>query len=127
MAAAMEGFHTGRRFPLPQCGAHVRPLSMRIGSGAPPAARTHASHTVQSLQMELGAATPPRAAPRSAAVRHEVSGARRVRRIAMVASVVALIPALFSFMGALSASSNAPVGIRTVEWLRDHGAAGLVA
>jgi hypothetical protein len=44
-----------------------------------------------------------------------------------VASIVALIPALFSYLGALSQTSNSPVGIRTVEWLRDHGAAGLVA
>jgi hypothetical protein len=45
----------------------------------------------------------------------------------LVASIVALIPALFSYLGALTQRSNAPFGIRTVEWLRDHGAAGAVA
>ena len=50
-----------------------------------------------------------------------------MRRIALVAALVALIPALFSYVGALAQSSNAPFGIRTGEWLRDHGAAGVVA
>jgi hypothetical protein len=50
-----------------------------------------------------------------------------MRRIALVAAIVALVPALFSYLGALTERSNAPFGIRTVEWLRDHGAAGLVA
>jgi hypothetical protein len=38
-----------------------------------------------------------------------------------------LLPALFSYVGALTEASNSSVGIRSVEWLRDHGAAGLVA
>ncbi len=48
---------------------------------------------------------------------------RRVRRIALVA----LIPALFSYLHTIAEPSNSSVGIRTVEWLRDHGAAGLVS
>ncbi len=59
--------------------------------------------------------------------RRELSGVARVRRIALVAAVVALTPAFFSYLGALTQTSNSPFGIRTVEWLRDHGAAGLVA
>jgi hypothetical protein len=77
--------------------------------------------------MELGAATSRRVAPRRPVARREVSGFARVRRIALVAAIVALIPALFSFLGAVTQTSNAPLGIRTVEWLRDHGAAGIVA
>ena len=50
-----------------------------------------------------------------------------MRRIALVASIVVLIPAFFSYLGALTQTSNSPFGIRTVEWLRDHGAASLVA
>jgi hypothetical protein len=42
-------------------------------------------------------------------------------------SIVALIPAFFSYVGTLTQTSNSPFGIRTVEWLRDNGAAGLVA
>jgi hypothetical protein len=52
---------------------------------------------------------------------------RRVRRIALVSAVVALIPAAFSYLHTITQASNSSVGIRTVEWLRDHGAAGLVS
>jgi hypothetical protein len=44
-----------------------------------------------------------------------------------VAALVALIPALVSYVGTIAEPSNSSLGIRTVEWLRDHGAAGLVA
>jgi Phosphodiester glycosidase len=79
--------------------------------------------------MESGAASArlrPRPARRSV---HPGSpgGAVRARRIAIVAALVALVPALFSYLGAVMGTSNAPLGIRTVEWLRDHGAAGIVA
>jgi hypothetical protein len=78
--------------------------------------------------MELGAATPPRRAPSSGrARRREVTGLRRLRRVALVAALVALIPVLVSFLITLNEPSNSSVGIRTVEWLRDHGAAGIVA
>jgi hypothetical protein len=50
-----------------------------------------------------------------------------VRRIgAMSFALVSLISGV-SFASALTASSNSPVGVRAVEWLRDHGAAGLVS
>ena len=81
-----------------------------------------------SLCMELGAATRPRAArPRRPTPYREVTGLGRLRRIALVASIVALLPVLISLAGALGQQSNSPVGIRAVEWLRDHGAAGIVA
>jgi hypothetical protein len=51
----------------------------------------------------------------------------RVRRILTVAAIVVLIPAGFSFLGAMTETSNSSTGIRTVEWLRDNGAAGVVA
>lgn len=51
----------------------------------------------------------------------------RVRRIALVAAIVALAPVLVSYASAMSEPSNSSLGIRTVEWLRDNGAAGLVA
>jgi hypothetical protein len=47
--------------------------------------------------------------------------------VALVAALVALIPAAFSYLGTVDEPSNSSLGIRTVEWLRDHGAAGLVA
>ena len=50
----------------------------------------------------------------------------RVRRIALVAAIIWAIPAAISFVSAIAAPSNSGVGIRAVEWLRDHGARGLV-
>src|SRR5208282_4764823 len=51
----------------------------------------------------------------------------RRRRIALVAGIVACLPATISYAYAMSQPSNSALGIRSVEWLRDHGAAGLVA
>jgi hypothetical protein len=53
--------------------------------------------------------------------------AQRARRIALVIAIVALIPALFSYVHTIAQPSNSALGIRTVEWLRSHGAAGLVS
>jgi hypothetical protein len=50
-----------------------------------------------------------------------------VRRIALVAALLALLPAAFSYVDTMSEPSNSSLGIRSVEWLREHGAAGLVA
>ncbi len=84
------------------------------------------------MGMELGAATRPRLGERSQRPdrpdRHRpVAGAVRIRRILVVAALVTLIPAAFSYVGAMTSASNTSTGVRTVEWLRDHGAAGLVA
>ena len=44
----------------------------------------------------------------------------------MIAAGLCLIPALISYVSALTQPSNSTLGIRTVEWLRDNGARGLV-
>jgi hypothetical protein len=78
--------------------------------------------------MEPGAATPlARAGRRPARARRDVAGIGRLRRVALTAALVALIPVAFSYLNTINQPSNSSVGIRTVEWLRDHGAAGLVA
>src|SRR5258707_13450048 len=79
------------------------------------------------MTMELRTATPIGRAARGGGGRRDVSGLGRLRRVALVAALVTLIPAGFSYLGALNQTSNATFGIRSVEWLRDHGAAGLVA
>jgi Phosphodiester glycosidase len=56
-----------------------------------------------------------------------VAGLGRLRRVALVAALVALVPVVFSYLTAMNQPSNSSLGIRSVEWLRDHGAAGLVA
>ena len=83
--------------------------------------------------MELGVAPPPtppargpvasKAAPR----RPRREGLHRGRRIALIAALIALIPAVFSYVETMAEPSNSSLGIRSVEWLRDHGAAGLVS
>ena len=50
-----------------------------------------------------------------------------MRRIALVAAMIALVPVAFSYFGTMAEPSNSSLGIRTVEWLREHGAAGLVS
>jgi len=79
--------------------------------------------------MESGAATRPRPGVRSR--RREdglgVRPSRRLRRIALTAALVALVPVFASYASTMSGPSNSSLGIRTVEWLRDHGARGLVA
>jgi hypothetical protein len=76
--------------------------------------------------MELGAATPGRLGRREHRSRRP-GGRVRLRRIALVAAVVVLLPALVSYVSAMTQPSNSSLGIRTVEWLRDNGGAGLVA
>jgi hypothetical protein len=54
------------------------------------------------------------------------SGWRRARRIALLAAGLCLIPAAVSFVSMLTQRSDSSLGIRSVEWLRDNGARGLV-
>jgi hypothetical protein len=50
----------------------------------------------------------------------------RARRIAVVAAAICAVPALVSYVQMLGQRSDSSLGIRTVEWLRDNGARGLV-
>jgi hypothetical protein len=50
----------------------------------------------------------------------------RTRRIAIVTALLALIPGVISYAQMLNEPSNSSLGIRTVEWLRANGGAGLV-
>jgi len=52
---------------------------------------------------------------------------RRLRRILLVAFLFLLIPVAYSYVTTMLRPSNSSMGIRTVEWMRDHGAAQLVA
>jgi hypothetical protein len=54
------------------------------------------------------------------------SRGQRARRIALVAALVCLIPAVVSYVSAMMQRSDSSLGIRTVEWMRDNGARGLV-
>jgi len=76
--------------------------------------------------MALNAATRPVPGPRTRRARG-APGLYRVRRIALLAALLALLPGVLSYVSTMAQPSNSSLGIRTVEWLRDHGAAGLVA
>jgi Phosphodiester glycosidase len=52
--------------------------------------------------------------------------AQRVRRIALIAGVICLVPALISWVEAVTAPGGLSVGVNTVEWMRENGARGLV-
>jgi len=45
----------------------------------------------------------------------------------LVACVLALIPVAISYIGVVTEASNSKLSIRTVEWLRENGAASIVA
>jgi hypothetical protein len=51
---------------------------------------------------------------------------RRVRRVAAVGAAIVLVPALISYAASMLARSDSSVPVRSVEWLRDNGARGLV-
>jgi hypothetical protein len=81
------------------------------------------------MRMESGTATRPgpgmgrgRPAPRGS-----LTGLRRLRRIALIGALATLLPGIVSYATTMREPSNSSLGVRTVEWLRDHGAAGLVA
>jgi hypothetical protein len=52
--------------------------------------------------------------------------ARRFRRLALFAAIICLVPTLFSYVKTMASPSDSSLGIRTVEWMRDNGARGLV-
>jgi len=77
--------------------------------------------------MASTAATRPDGARLATPSRGPVPAGFRVRRIALVAAVLVLLAALISYAKTISEPSNSALGVRSVEWLRDHGAAGLVS
>jgi hypothetical protein len=84
-----------------------------------------------SYSLDMQSSTAIRRATAPETNRHpERSGgeaARRIRRIALIAALLALVPGAFSYLHTIIEPSNSSLGIRSVEWLRDHGAAGLVS
>ncbi len=75
--------------------------------------------------MELHAAAHPSHASATRA-RDSHGAPRRLRRVLIAASLIALLPALVSYAAMALEPSNTALGIRSVEWLRDNGAASVV-
>src|SRR5262249_5396658 len=70
----------------------------------------------------------PRRRPRRARRPRPVSRGRlAIRRIVAVAAFLLVAVSGISYGRAMLAPSNVSFGVRTVEWLRDHGAAWLVS
>ncbi|MBV9604559.1 MAG: hypothetical protein JO027_05610 [Solirubrobacterales bacterium] len=46
--------------------------------------------------------------------------------MALLTGLLCLVPVLISYVGTIAQRSDSSLGIRTVEWLRDHGARGIV-
>jgi hypothetical protein len=83
-------------------------------------ARLVASVIVRLWHAVLGRRDEPRNPP-------SLPRLRRGLRVITLASAFVLVPAGISYLSDLSRPSNSPLGIRTVEWLRDNGAAWVVA
>jgi Phosphodiester glycosidase len=49
-----------------------------------------------------------------------------VRRVALIAAALCMVPVIVSYAGAVAQRSDSSLGIRTVEWMRDNGARGLI-
>jgi hypothetical protein len=76
-----------------------------------------------------GVPLPERPAGTGTRVRHHRGRRRRwrtARRTAALLVAVLLVPVGWSYAHALLRSGTTPAGIRTVEWVRDHGGNGLV-
>jgi hypothetical protein len=71
--------------------------------------------------------TPPlRPSPRRTRAVRPPSRWSRARRIALLAATLCLVPVVVSYVHAMLQRSDSTLGIRTVEWMRDNGARGLV-
>jgi hypothetical protein len=68
-------------------------------------------------------ALPPRRPPRQ---QPRPRRGARIRRVALLTAILLAIPAAVSFASMLTQHSDSSLSIRTVEWLRDNGARGLV-
>jgi Phosphodiester glycosidase len=88
----------------------------------PAAARTRVSASPKAPEVSSEAAPQPRLTERrfhrrEAALRRR---RRRRRRLFAVALLVLLSPALYSYTATMVQPSSLPLGVRSVEWLRNH-------
>ncbi len=52
---------------------------------------------------------------------------RRLRRVALLAAAICLVPVAVSWLGAIERPRNIGLGVASVEWLRSHGGNALVS
>lgn len=64
---------------------------------------------------------PPEHGPSADAAPGRRPRRRRRRRIVLLVLAALMVPVGWSYTGYLTAAGDAPVGVRSVDWLRDHG------
>ena len=69
----------------------------------------------------------PAPGPRQRRARRQPALRVRLRRIFTLTLLILSLCVACSFLSAITAASNTPVGVRAVEWLRDNGGAWLVS
>ena len=73
-----------------------------------------------------GSIPPRRTLPPMGGGRPSGPTARRLRRVALLTALLLALPAMVSYASMLTQRSDSSLSVRTVEWLRDNGARGLV-
>jgi Phosphodiester glycosidase len=76
-------------------------------------------------KLERDRVAPPKTVP-ARSVRARRRRRYRIRRIVALALAIALVIVGWSYTKALTAPGNAPIGARTVEWVKEHGGRGIV-
>ncbi|MBV9212154.1 MAG: hypothetical protein JOZ25_00730 [Actinobacteria bacterium] len=101
----------------------LRPGMALLGVAALPIVTLRlAGVAVGGMRRRSQVGLPPRRGRRAGVAR-----ARRAADVVTAAAVMAIVLSLASYGGALGSRSNSSLGIRSVEWLRDNGAAWLVS
>jgi hypothetical protein len=93
--------------------------------GVPTVSRMDANEATAGTWPE-GTRQPPGAGARARRSSAPAGPLARLRRVAIAGSGVVLLAALISFATTMLEPSNSSFSIRSVEWLRNNGAAGLV-
>ncbi len=78
------------------------------------------------IQSPEAFARPPHRSAARRPRRRRPAAPARVRRVALWTALLCLVPVVVSYVSMLIQRSDSSLGIRTVEWLRDNGARGLV-
>jgi hypothetical protein len=122
--APRPGEGNGQRYPLPdQYGPARAPRRAASEAGAAVIVRPASPTSVLDHEIEA-VPTPLTRAEVTAAARPKRS--RWVWRSIVIAIVIVMIPVGWSYVNALQAPGTDSLGIRTVEWVRDHGGNGIV-
>jgi hypothetical protein len=127
---------TSRRpqYQLPEEYGPALPPRRAPAAGEPPVRTLPRDHPADAGLVVADAPAPPPSRRERRQEAHSAKKARKartararwVRRGFVVALVVVLVPIAWSYVHALQRPGTDSLGIRTVEWIRDHGGNGIV-